>query len=174
MTEDEIVGWHQQLSDHEFGQAPGDGEGQRSLACCSPWGRTESDTTQQLDNNKMKISLKNHEEMKGEWQKYERSEVQNILRKSNGYAQFQNRILVEDILKQIVAENFSSHQSKNSRTLQTQSGGIECTPRHIMVQLHKIKEQFVRFNSKKEKKKKLTFQGAIIRQRQQLPGWHEW
>ena len=45
MTEDEIVGWHQQLSDHEFGQASGDGEGQRSLECCSPWGCTESDTT---------------------------------------------------------------------------------------------------------------------------------
>ena len=37
MTEDEIVGWHQQLSDHEFGQAPGDGEGQGSLVCCHPW-----------------------------------------------------------------------------------------------------------------------------------------
>ena len=34
MTEDEMVGWHHQLS----GQAPGDGDGQGSLACCSPWG----------------------------------------------------------------------------------------------------------------------------------------
>ena len=37
-TEDEIVGWHQWLNGHEFGQAPGVGKGQRSLACCSPWG----------------------------------------------------------------------------------------------------------------------------------------
>ena len=36
MTEDEMVGWH--LNGHEFEQAPGDGEGQGSLACCSPWG----------------------------------------------------------------------------------------------------------------------------------------
>ena len=44
-TEDEMVGWHHQLNEHEFGQAPGDGEGQGNLACCSPWGRKELDTT---------------------------------------------------------------------------------------------------------------------------------
>ena len=38
MTEDEVVGWHHQLNGHEFEQALGDGEGQGSLACCSPWG----------------------------------------------------------------------------------------------------------------------------------------
>ena len=38
MTEDEMVGWHHRLNAHEFEQTPGDGEGQRSLACCSPWG----------------------------------------------------------------------------------------------------------------------------------------
>ena len=37
MTEDEKVGWHHQLDGHEFEQTPGDGEGQGSLACCSPW-----------------------------------------------------------------------------------------------------------------------------------------
>ena len=37
MTEDEMVGWHHQLNGHEFDQAPGDGEGQGSLVCCSPW-----------------------------------------------------------------------------------------------------------------------------------------
>ena len=52
MTEDEMVGWHHQLNGHEFEQALGDGEGQGSLACCSPWGCKESDTTQQLNNNK--------------------------------------------------------------------------------------------------------------------------
>ena len=36
---------------HEFEQVPGDGEGQGSLACCIPWGRKESDTTEQLNNN---------------------------------------------------------------------------------------------------------------------------
>ena len=39
---------------HEFEQAPGDGEGQGSLVCCSPWGRKELDTTERLnDNNKI-------------------------------------------------------------------------------------------------------------------------
>ena len=38
-TEDEMVGWHHRLNGHEFEQAPGVGDGQGSLACCSPWGR---------------------------------------------------------------------------------------------------------------------------------------
>ena len=46
MTEDKITGWHHRLNGHEFEQASGDGEGQESLACCSPWGRKESDTTE--------------------------------------------------------------------------------------------------------------------------------
>ena len=45
-TEDEMVGWHHRLNGREFKQTPGDGEGQGSLACCSPWGRKESDTTE--------------------------------------------------------------------------------------------------------------------------------
>ena len=44
MTEDEMVGWHHWLNEHEFEQALGDSEGQGSLACCSSWGRKESDT----------------------------------------------------------------------------------------------------------------------------------
>ena len=51
-TEDKMVGWHHQLDGHELEQAPGDGKGQGNLACCSPWGRKESDTTEQLNNNK--------------------------------------------------------------------------------------------------------------------------
>ena len=47
-----MVGWHHQLDGHEFEQAPGDGEGQGSLACCSPWGHKESDTTERLNSNK--------------------------------------------------------------------------------------------------------------------------
>ena len=48
-TEDEMVGWHHQLDVHQFEQAPGVGDGQGSLACCSPWGRKELDTTEQLN-----------------------------------------------------------------------------------------------------------------------------
>ena len=44
-----MVAWHHQLSGDEFEQAPGDGEGQGSLASCSPWGGKESDTTEQLN-----------------------------------------------------------------------------------------------------------------------------
>ena len=51
MTENEMVGWHHQLNGHELEQAPGDGEGQGSLACCSPRSHKESDTTEQLKNN---------------------------------------------------------------------------------------------------------------------------
>ena len=50
MTEAEMVGWHHQLNGHEFEQAPGDGEGQGSLACCSPWGHKELDTNEQMSN----------------------------------------------------------------------------------------------------------------------------
>ena len=50
-TEDKMVGWYHLLNGHEFEQAPGDGEGQGSLACCSPWGRKESDMTEQLNNS---------------------------------------------------------------------------------------------------------------------------
>ena len=52
MTEDKMVGWHHRLNGHEFEQAPGDGEGQGSLACCSPWGHKEPDSTEQLNNSK--------------------------------------------------------------------------------------------------------------------------
>ena len=46
MTEDEMVGWHHWLDGHEFEQAPGVGDGQGSLACCSPWGHKELDMTE--------------------------------------------------------------------------------------------------------------------------------
>ena len=52
MTEDEMVGWHHQLNGHEFEQAPGVGDGQGSLVCCSSWGRKESDVIGQLNNNR--------------------------------------------------------------------------------------------------------------------------
>ena len=46
--------WHHRLNGHEFEQALGDGEGQGSLACCSPWGHTELDITEQLNKNMLK------------------------------------------------------------------------------------------------------------------------
>ena len=52
MTE-EMAGWHHQLNGHEFEQTPADGEGQGSLACCSPWGDEELDTTEPLNNNNL-------------------------------------------------------------------------------------------------------------------------
>ena len=45
-----MVGWHHRFNGHEFEQTLGDSEGQGSLACCSPWGRKPSDTTQQLND----------------------------------------------------------------------------------------------------------------------------
>ena len=49
MTEDELVGWHHQLGEHESEQALGIGDGQGSLVCCGPWGRKELDTTELLN-----------------------------------------------------------------------------------------------------------------------------
>ena len=57
MTEDEMVGWHQRLNGHEFEQTLGDGEGQGSLVCCSPWGHKESDTTERLNNKKKYLKI---------------------------------------------------------------------------------------------------------------------
>ena len=54
-TETEMVGRHHWLNGHKFEQAPGDGEGQRSLGCCSPWGCKESDTTERLNNNNLEF-----------------------------------------------------------------------------------------------------------------------
>ena len=48
-TEDEMVGWHHQPNGHEFEQAPENGEGQGSLACCSPWDHKETETTEWLN-----------------------------------------------------------------------------------------------------------------------------
>ena len=48
-TEDEMVGWHDQLDEHEFEQALGFRDGQGSLACCSAWGHKESDMTEWLN-----------------------------------------------------------------------------------------------------------------------------
>ena len=57
MTEDGMVGWPHRLTQHKFEQAPGDSEGQGSLACCGPWGCEESDTTQRLTELKNVIYI---------------------------------------------------------------------------------------------------------------------
>ena len=49
MTEDEMLGWYHWLDGHEFEQAPGDGDGQGSLACCGPWGCKELNTAELSD-----------------------------------------------------------------------------------------------------------------------------
>ena len=46
-----MAGWHHQCNEHELGQTLGDGEGQGSLACCSPWSCEEWEMTGQLNNN---------------------------------------------------------------------------------------------------------------------------
>ena len=48
-----MVVWHNELIGHEFEQALVESEGQGSLACCSPWGSKESDTTERLNNNSL-------------------------------------------------------------------------------------------------------------------------
>ena len=77
-TEDEMVRWHHQFDGHEFERFPGDGEGQGSLACCSPWGLKESDTTEWLNNNNKRywnhtesllLSLWNDRNIRNQYQK---------------------------------------------------------------------------------------------------------
>ena len=49
LTEDEMTGWHHRLNGHKFEQAPGMGDEPGNLACCSPWGRKELNTTKWLN-----------------------------------------------------------------------------------------------------------------------------
>ena len=49
MTEDEMAGWHHQLTGCEFEWTPGVGDGQGGLVCCNSWGRKESDMTERLN-----------------------------------------------------------------------------------------------------------------------------
>ena len=54
-VEDEMIGWHHQFNGHQFKQAPGTGDGQGSLECCSPWGHKESDTTECLNWSELNL-----------------------------------------------------------------------------------------------------------------------
>ena len=57
MTEDEMVGWHHQLSGHGFGKTPGVGDGQGGLACCSSRGHKELDMTERLNRTELTDSV---------------------------------------------------------------------------------------------------------------------
>ena len=52
-TEDDMVGWHHRLDGHEFEQGLGVGDGQGSLACCSPWSHKKSDTAEWLNRTEL-------------------------------------------------------------------------------------------------------------------------
>ena len=52
-----MVGWYHQLDGHEFEQSPGVGNGQGSLACYSPWGHKESDSTERLNCTELPSTL---------------------------------------------------------------------------------------------------------------------
>ena len=68
MTEDEMVGWLHRPNEHEFEQTLGDSEGQGSLACCSPLGRKESDSTERLNNDNSNFtSLAVYRFSRGTW-----------------------------------------------------------------------------------------------------------
>ena len=56
MTEEAMFGRQHRLSWPEFEQPLGDGEGQGSLACCSPWGHKQLNMTEQLNNNKQQVT----------------------------------------------------------------------------------------------------------------------
>ena len=52
-----MVGWHHRLDGHEFEQTPGVGDGQGSLACCSPWGHRESAMSVQLNGTELNLGF---------------------------------------------------------------------------------------------------------------------
>ena len=62
-SEDDMVGWHHWLDGHEFEEALGAGDGQGSLACCSPWGCKESDTTERLTHTHITLIGESEEEL---------------------------------------------------------------------------------------------------------------
>ena len=66
-VENEMVGWHHRLNEHESEQTPGDSEGQGSLACCSPRGRKYLDTTERLNNSSGKFTGSGGKAEPGGW-----------------------------------------------------------------------------------------------------------
>ena len=66
-TEDEMIEWHHWLDGYEFEQAPGVGDGQGSLVCCSPWVHKELDITQRLNWTQLKYWAEYDWEYKWLW-----------------------------------------------------------------------------------------------------------
>ena len=81
-TEDEVAGWHHWLDGHELEWTPGVGDGQGGLACCSPWGRRESDTTEPRNWTFV------HPSVDGHWGVDRGSEGHSVVR---GYMQIYSR-----------------------------------------------------------------------------------
>ena len=73
-TKNKMVGWHHRLNGHESEQILGDGEGQGSLACCSPWGHKELDTTEQRNNNHSKLPWMAEKRVQFKWPTQQTSE----------------------------------------------------------------------------------------------------
>ena len=69
-----MVEWHHQLNGHEFEQALGDGEGQGSLVCCSPWDPKELDTTERRKKAKQRLDIVS----KGPGENHKSSQKKNI------------------------------------------------------------------------------------------------
>ena len=67
LTEGEMVGWPHQLNGHEFEQAPGGGDGQGSLVCCSPWGHRELDMTELNWNVPHSRRILEHSRIRKKW-----------------------------------------------------------------------------------------------------------
>ena len=95
-TEDEMVGWHHQLNGHEFEWTLGVGDGQGGLVCCSPWGRKESDMTEQLNWTDL---LSEHSVFTYKWQiiskdseLLKRSQFDSKQSSNNVHIQFQPKI----------------------------------------------------------------------------------
>jgi len=66
-----MVRWHNKFNGHELGRTPGDGDGQEGLACCSPWGHKDSDTTEWLDNDNKYVYMDIHNNIIHDSQKME-------------------------------------------------------------------------------------------------------
>ena len=128
-TEDKMVGWHHQFNKREFEQAPGDGEGQGSLECCSPWGRKECDMTERLNNNNNKDIIKTSL-MKQCWKthlKWDR--VSTLPRSSLTSLQSRRPDVPESVKKSSVLSSSLKRNGKNSVVLKIEEyqrkGGAE-------------------------------------------------
>ena len=98
MIEDEMVGWNHQINGHEFEQIPGDGEGQRSLVCCSPWGCKESDMTEQLNNSNVRREINEGKVVGKEpdlivWKALILSRQQRMLKLRDGFEHCQEKVV---------------------------------------------------------------------------------